>query len=328
MNMLKKICVSLVLLVTCHLSPVTIMAAELFDLARPVEDGINVFEMSDAFAEIYEKLDSVSWAGKNVGVAIESLESIDKNAHIAATDERVVLVWDDSIVANYPRPAPNDWREYGQITTALILKFRARNRELKTASQNELVHIVVDALVGGIDENGRYIYSRDAEIANDGRILTSAGIDGGRDLSGDFVVSGIYKDSPADSGGVSAGDVITKINGAPVMNMSDDEIADTLSGFNSGTLKLTLAGNKQIVLRRASVVLADADIVSRQSSVIGHQSSILEIIIHKVSDNSVAIVNEALAKYSDTSGIIFDLRAARGDDERAAAKLAARYKML
>lgn len=67
------------------------------------------------------------------------------------------------------------------------------------------------------------------------------------------------------------------------------------------------------------VVLADADIIHRSAQDTG---GILEIIVHKLSDNSVAIINEALAKYPDITGIILDLRAATGDDERAAAKLA------
>jgi C-terminal processing protease CtpA/Prc len=75
-------------------------------------------------------------------------------------------------------------------------------------------------------------------------------------------------------------------------------------------------------MRRATVVMADADIVNRHSSIDGRQLSIIEIIVHKVSDNSVSIVNEALASNQDASGIILDLRAAIGDDERAAAKLA------
>ena len=48
----------------------------------------------------------------------------------------------------------------------------------------------------------------------------------------------------------------------------------------------------------------------------------LEIVVHKVSDNAAAIINEALATYPDVSGIVLDLRAATGDDERAAAKFA------
>ena len=75
-------------------------ADSLFFEDEPIQDGLNVFDVSETFADIYEKLDSVKWAGKNINVAIESLENLNENAHIAATDERVVLVWKDAIIAS------------------------------------------------------------------------------------------------------------------------------------------------------------------------------------------------------------------------------------
>lgn len=295
------------------------LAESLFFEDEPVQDGVQVFEVSKTFAEIYEKLDNVNWAGKNLNVAIESLENLNKSAHIAATDERVVLVWDDSIVANYPRPADKDWNGFGEITTALILKMRAYDPYLRNLSESEMYQVVVDSLVRGVDENGRYVFSKAAEIAEDGRLLTSVGIEGARDERGNFRVTGIYKGAPADTAGIRAGDLIAQINGVDVPDMSDADLAGVLTGFNSGTSKiklLTPVGNKDVVLRRATIVVADADIVHRADPTGG----ILEIIVHKVSDGAVAIVNEALARYPDVSGIMLDLRAATGDDERAAAK--------
>ena len=72
-------------------------------------------------------------------------------------------------------------------------------------------------------------------------------------------------------------------------------------------------------MRRATVIVADADIVHRSNP---DNGGILEIIVHKVSDGAVDIVKKALNTYTDAEGIIFDLRASSGDDERAAAKLA------
>ena len=66
-------------------------AESLFFPDEPVQDGIRVFDVSKTFAEIYEKLDTIKWAGKNINVAVESLENLNPSAHIAATDERVVL---------------------------------------------------------------------------------------------------------------------------------------------------------------------------------------------------------------------------------------------
>lgn len=294
----------------------------LFSENAPVQDGINVFEVSDTFADIYEKLDSVNWAGKNIDVAIESLEKLNPHAHIAATNRRIILVWKDSIVANYPRPEAKDWKAFGEITTALILKFRENDPYLHSATSDEIYQAVVGSLLRGIDENGKYIFSQQAELSNDGRILTSLGIEGKKDDRGNYRVTGVYKDSPADIAGIKGEDLIVQINGMATIGLTQEEIADFMSGFNSGTVKmklLTPTGNKDVVLRRATVMSTDADIIHRK---IVRDGAILEIIVHKVSENAAEIIKEALNKYDDLTGVILDLRAATGDDERAAAKLA------
>jgi len=311
------------LLLACCIAAAPARAESLFFEDEPVQQGLNVADVSATFADIYEKLDGVKWGGKSLNVAIESIERLNKNAHIAATDNRVVLVWGDDIIANYPRPAARDWNGFGEITTALVLKMRERDPDLRRQSVSELYQTVVGALMAGVDENGRYIYSRAAEIAEDGRLLTSAGLTGMRDARGNFRVTGIYKGSSADMAGVRAGDLISAINGRAVADMTDADLEAVISGFNSGTAKITLltpGGTRHVVLRRATVVLADADVVHRSG--VGADGGILEIVIHNVSDGAVSIVNEALARHSDVSGIVLDLRAAGGDDERAAAKLA------
>lgn len=295
-------------------------ADSLFFDDEPIQDGINVAQMSRGFADIYEKLDGVKWGGKNINIAIESLENMNSRAHIAATDERVVLVWGDSIIANYPRPAARDWNAFGEITTALVLKMRERDAGLRAASESEIYRAVVDGLMRGIDEGGRYISPNDA-AADDGKILTSIGIEGMRDERGNFRVLGVYRGSPADDSGISAGDLIGEINGTLVSEMSDSVLASMMSGFNSGTLKMTLmtpGGTRRVVVRRATIVLADTDIVFMDDD----NGGIMEIVVNRLSNNTVAIVSEALNKHPNLSGIILDLRAAFGDDERAAAKLA------
>jgi carboxyl-terminal processing protease len=298
-------------------------AVEVFHEDTPIQDGINVFKVSDVFADIYEKLDSVNWAGKNLEVAIESLEKLNPDAHVAATGERVVLVWGDELIANYPYPASKDWKEYGQITTALVLKMRERDKRLHMLSETGLYEVVVSALLNGIDENGSYVYSKDAINNADTRILTSIGFDGGRDDLGNFRITGVFKDSPADMANLHQGDIISEINGRRVTDMTDGDISGILSGYNSGTSKLKLLtpfGNRYVTLRKATVVLADADIIHRAAN--ETNDSILEIIVHKISDGAVSIINEALAKHNDIGGVILDLRTAMGDNEKAAAKLA------
>jgi len=295
-------------------------AAQLFDPDHPVQDGLQVFEMSESFAEIFERLDSVKWAGRDIRIAIESLELLDRDVHIAVTDRRVVLVWRDSIVGNWPRPRENDWAAYGEITTAMVIRLREHMPALRRLSASGILEVVVSALMRGIDENGRYIYSKRAQVAEDGRLLTSAGLEGIVDERGNFRVTGVFKGSPAADNGIRAGDLVFEINGRQLPDMKEGEIAAALSGFTSGTLRLLVgseSGQRNVTLRRATVMIADADIVWKETE----DSGILEIIVSRISDNSAAIINEALNKYSP-SGVILDLRVAHGDDERSAAKIA------
>ena len=297
-------------------------ASTLFYDDEPIQDGLPVFEISKNFADVYEKLNGVKWGGKSLNIAIESLENLHQDAHVAVTDERVVLVLKDTIVANFPRPEKNDWDGFGEITTALVLKFRENDNFIGSLSENEIYQYVVDSVMRGLDENGRYIFSKAAQIAEDGRLLTSIGLEGARDERGNFRVDGVFKGAPADTAGISAGDLIVQINGKLVKNMSNAELASVISGFNSGTSKIKILsprGSKDVVLRRATVVAADADIIYRSDLKDG---GLLEIVIHKISDGAVDIVKNALNTYSETAGILLDLRASSGDDEKAVAKLA------
>ncbi len=300
-------------------------AGGLFFADEAIQDGLPVIEMSKNFADVYEKLNDVKWGGKNLNVAIESIEGLSKDAHIAATDERVVLVWGDRIIANFPRPSANDWNAFGEITTALVLKMRANDAYIKSLTENQIYQFVIDGIIRGLDENGRYIFSKAAQITEDGRLLTSVGMEGVRDERGNFRVDGVFKGAPADTAEISSGDLIVQINGKLVRDMSDAELASVISGFNSGTAKIKILsprGSKDVVLRRATIVVADADIIHRANQGDG---GILEIVVHKVTDGAVDIIKKALNTYENIDGIILDMRASSGDDARAGAKLAGMF---
>ena len=318
MRMAKRFMTFLMGLVICA----GIANAGIFSEDERMQGGLDVIEMSNSFADIFSKLDEISWGGKNINVAIENLEQLNPKAHIAATDERVVLVWGDTIVANYPRPAAKDWNSFGEITTALVLKMRERDANLRAASPDEIYQTVVNSTLRGIGQNGQYVFPRANLFNEGGQILTSVGIDGYRDERGNFRVTGIYGGSPAEGAGISVGDLIAEINGVLVADLADAALAEMMSGAGAGTLKmmlLTPSGNRRVVVRRATVVLADADIIYLNA---GGEGGVLQIIVNRISENTIAIVTEALARHKDLSGVILDLRATGGADEKLASKLA------
>ena len=304
-------------------NPFGVFAGDLFSKDEPVQNGINVFQMSDVFSEIYEKIYDANLGGKNSALSIEHLERLNPYADITMTESRVVLVWNDKVIGNFPRPDNGDWNAYGQLITALMIRMREQDSGLGSLRDVDLYNAVVRVLLNSIGEKGFYIDPKDEKQDTDAKILTSLGFEGGRDNLGNFRVLAIFKNSPGDKAGIKEGDLISEINGERVANMTDSDLSGVLSGYNSGTVKirlLTPSGNRYVTLRRATVVSADADIIYRKSNEQG--KDILEIVVHDVSDSAVDVVNEALAKYPNAGGIILDLRACGGEDERAAAKLA------
>jgi carboxyl-terminal processing protease len=311
----------IVLVIFClFISPVR---ADIFDSDEPVIDGLNVLEMSGVFADIYKKLDSVQWDGKDIRIAIESIENVAAKVKVAATDERVMVLYGNDIISNWPRPADKDWKSFGQITTAIILNLRKKVPALARMDAPAVYKTVVGSIMKGVNENGKYIYSKTEHGKSDPYVLTSLGIAGVRTSSGDYILNTIFKGSPADAAGLVDGDVLISANGAPLRDLSDMEVLGLFNGFSSGTIKLKAIGadgaEKSAALRRASVVIADADIVVMNAN----DKKILQIIIHRISDGSINLALDALEKYKDEiGGIYLDLRGATGDDELAMAKLA------
>jgi carboxyl-terminal processing protease len=300
-------------------------AAEIFNTDEPVIDGLPVLEMSKTFADIYEKLDSVKWGGKDIRIAIESIENVESDIKIADTGNRVVVVSKDTIIGNWPRPKDGDWDNFGQITTAIILKLREQNPSIANMDEPMIYKTVVGAIMKGVNENGKYIYSKKEEESKDPHVLTSLGIAGVRTSNGNYILNTIFSGSPADTAGLEDGDILISANGVLLKDLSDMEVLGLFNGFSSGTIKIKAIGTnkkeKNVSLRRATVVIADTDIVLLKG-----EKNILQIIVHKISDNTVDIVLDALNKYDGTiDGIYLDMRGTTGDDERAMAKLAGMF---
>ena len=190
--------------------PFITLAADLFDAETPVIEGVKVHETSAFFAEVFQKLSDINFAGKDVRVAIESLERLSPKIKIAATDHRIIIVHDSDIIGNWPRPLDNDWKGLGDITTALLLKIRASDPVIASQSGDILGLMAVNSIIHSLDQDGRYIASIYEE---DGKVLTSAGIQGKRDKIGNWRIEGVVKGSQADDAGINEGDLIVGING-------------------------------------------------------------------------------------------------------------------
>ena len=310
--------------ITYHLLPIT-LSASIFPPEETHVDGLPVHEMVATFAEIFEKLDNVKWGGKDIRIAIEAIENIHPDINIAATDRRIVVLHRSDIIGNWPRPEPGDWKNYGEVTVAVVLKLREVLPGMRNLDVPNIYRAIVGSMMKGLNEEGRYIFSRAEAAENDPFVLTSLGIAGVRTPQGDYVLNTIFRGSPADNAGLSEGDILVSANGVPLRNLSDMEVLGLFNGFTSGTIRMRVIGHdrreRSVTLRRATVLISDADIILLDSQ--GEGRNILEIVIHRISENSVDLVARALEDHSENlAGIYLDMRVATGDCEIAMAKMA------
>jgi carboxyl-terminal processing protease len=122
-------------------------------------------------------------------------------------------------------------------------------------------------------------------------------------------ITQVYDDSPAKSGGLKTGDLITAVNGHSLAGVSDDDATTLIKGKagTSVTLALSSGGKtRQVTLKREKV---DVPVVqSRMETSGGHKIAWVELSSFTAGAHSE--VSEAVHKLLDqgAQGVVLDLR--------------------
>lgn len=134
--------------------------------------------------------------------------------------------------------------------------------------------------------------------------------------SSTFAIIRVFKDSPAENGGLIAGDIISKIDGVDVSNKTSDEIKDMVLGEEGTTVDITV--NRAGELLTYTIVRAEVD-----GSVYAYAEN--DYVILEISSFGLNTGNECikyLDEYTDYSKIIIDLRDNGGGYETAVQEIA------
>lgn len=109
-----------------------------------------------------------------------------------------------------------------------------------------LINGIVGGYIDGLNDAGaKYLNAAQTykKMQVESGSLISAGFEAEKEKSGYIVVSHIYPNSPASSINIQAGDVITEIDGADVLEMGADNAINALDGDESTNVRLTLQRN-------------------------------------------------------------------------------------
>lgn len=121
-----------------------------------------------------------------------------------------------------------------------------RTHYIGTINDDTLEESVLKGYVNGIgDKYAEYLPANsfyEFQQTTEG-VVQGSGIEVAADGSGYLVVSSVYKGSSAEINGVQAGDVITEINGKSLLNYTENEALEQLSGAIGTKLALKILRN-------------------------------------------------------------------------------------
>ena len=132
---------------------------------------------------------------------------------------------------------------------------------VEETSSGELIHTAINKMLETLDP---YTVYYPESLVEDVRMMNTgeyAGIGATIDeIKGQFVISTIYKDSPADKAGLVIGDIILKINDKDITGKSYEELDLVLKGEQGTTVNISALhdGQKKTVsMKRAMIDIPD-----------------------------------------------------------------------
>lgn len=132
-----------------------------------------------------------------------------------------------------------------------------------------------------------------------------------------FVVTRVYKGSPAENAGIKAGDILISANGTKLEGKTSDEVKELVLGQEGTVINLEILRNNEIINIKAVRGSFEQTVYAQK---LDDDIVLLEIMSFGINTGNECI--EYLNDYTDCSKIIIDLRDNTGGYETAVQEVA------
>ncbi len=161
---------------------------------------------------------------------MRGLGALDPALTVKREGNAVVLASANAEIARFGAPDGDDPQDWARLTVDLSRAGRAISAELREASVEDIYEAVFDGALSRLDRFSRYA-GRDEAKRNRAKREGFGGI-GVRFQVRDtgVVITEVMEETPAEDAGLQAGDVIVKVDGAPIIGKSSREVVESLRG--------------------------------------------------------------------------------------------------
>ena len=233
-----------------------------------------------------------------------------------------VLIHDKNLklIGNFTKPIDGDTRAWANLIVNVILSLRDINSNALKAHPEQIYYLTATYLLKSLDENANYMDKISLLKKQDEYNSHTLGFTY-RKIPYGLQILSIMSNSPIFHSQISEGDVITHINTVPATQLKDEEIEATFTNNNSEIVHLnyiSYVSGKQLdtYIKRAKAVYPSVITDSKNP-----QIPVISIIDFK--EKSSYELKDAIDKIkSQANGLILDLRANNGGDEKEAIEMA------
>lgn len=172
---------------------------------------------------------------------MRGLATIDPQLNIESANGMVQVFLGEDPIAEFARPVVNSAGNWAAVTTNVVHAGREHSADLQDADNERVYEAIFDGMLAGLDIYSRYAGAEQAR-ANRARRDGFGGI-GIRFTKAEngILLTHVQEDGPAHAVGLKPGDVMLKINGEKISDLSLRRVAHHLRGPVGSPLTLTVA---------------------------------------------------------------------------------------
>ena len=242
------------------------LALALFGCALQEADGPRTYDVSHAsrlFSTGYQDVVDVYIENLNVPelafAGLDGLSAIDPAVSVAHDERHLTLDIDGRRAGDFDRPAAQDLDAWGQLTADAIEAMRNSSASLSEAESEAVYKAVFTGIIAELDDFSRYSgreQARENRASRDGFGGIGVRI---RIVDEGVKVLSVMEDTPAESAGLKAQDVITAIDGETAAGMSQRQVVRRLRGPVRTKVRIVVARKSasepvKITLTRTHIV--------------------------------------------------------------------------
>lgn len=281
-----------------------------------VVDGIDIAMMAHVlnygFTEIKDRALNEPDIGGLFMHALENLSTIDPAVGVGMKDGELLLTYADVPLPLVAAPAHGDIGSWVKTTLTAVLTLRQVSMPMKMANSESLYKAIFPPALKVLDPYSRYAGRDEAirsRLIRDGIIGLGIRVIAAKD---GVAIQSIVKNGPAENAGLKLDDLITHVDGVPLVNRPVEEARRFLEGKADTVVQLTV---RRPQAPDAFSVAVRRDLVIPDTVVANTVNDILEIRIRSFNQRTAQSVEKAVLSAREAGpvkGIVLDLRSDPG----------------